>query len=144
MVAADAGRRRFRAPGRHVMAIGALQPGVCAAQREMGFPGMIEVPQRPPVGRVTALAFLAETALVHVFMRMAIDTRRRRVTVRLCRVALRTADHAVQADERVPGDVVIEDEVRMPGFLPVAGIAAAVQLAAMRILAAMTADAILG
>ena len=59
-------------------------------------------------------------------------------------MALRAADHAVQPEQRVIAQVVIEQQVGAPGILAVAGIAVALDFAAVRVLAAMAADAILG
>src|ERR1700736_2957629 len=70
-------RHLYRA-GRLAMAIGALQFTVGTQQRKMRLLGMIKNPQRPSVGRMTALAFLAEAAFVHVIVRMAVDACRRR------------------------------------------------------------------
>ncbi len=75
VVTAAALRRGLHRARRLVMAIGALQLGVGAEQREVigSVLRMIERPQRPAVGRMAALAFLAEAALVHVIVRMAVD-----------------------------------------------------------------------
>ena len=63
------------------MASGALQFRVGAQQCEMRLLRMIEHPQRPAVGRMAVLALLAEPALVHVVVRMAVGTGRRRTAV---------------------------------------------------------------
>ena len=77
------------------VALGALQFGVGAHQRKMRFLGMIENPQRPSIGRMAALAFLAEAAFVHVIMRMAVNACRLRPAEGQRRVALGAADDAV-------------------------------------------------
>ena len=87
--------RHLHRAGRLVMAFGALQFAVGPQQREMRFLGMIEHPQRPSVGGMAALAFLAEAALVHVIVRMAVDAHRRRPAEGQRRVALGAADDAV-------------------------------------------------
>ena len=76
MTAAAHGRILHRA-GRLMMTLSALQLGVSTQQCEVvrRLLCMIERPQRPTVGRVAALAFLAEAAFVHVVVRMAIDAR---------------------------------------------------------------------
>ena len=70
--------RHLHRTRRLAMARGALQLAVCAEQREMRFLRVIETPQRPAVRRMAALALLAEAALVHVLVRMAVDAGRRR------------------------------------------------------------------
>ena len=62
----------------------------------MSFLGVIEGPNLPAVRRVSALALLAEAALVHIIVRMALVARRRRPVERERRVALRAADHPMQ------------------------------------------------
>src|ERR1700726_2704524 len=86
--------------------------------------GMIENPQLPAVGRMAAFAFLAETALVHVIMRMTIVALHRGPIEGQRRVALRTAHHSVQPEQREIGEVVIEDDVGAPLLLTMAGFAA--------------------
>ena len=81
--------------GRFVMTFGALQLTVRPQQRKMRFLGMIENPQRPSVGRMAALAFLAEAAFVHVIVRMTVDAGRRRPAEGQRRVALCATDDAV-------------------------------------------------
>src|SRR5216684_3893908 len=105
---------------------------------------MIKNPQRPAVGRMAALAFLAEAALVHVIVRMALHAYRRRPAVGQRRVALRAADDAVQSEQREFRQVMIECHVGPPRNLAMTGFAPAVDLAAMRVFAAMAAHAVLG
>ena len=97
-VAAAAQRRGLHRARRFVMTIGALQFGVGAEQRKVigSVLRMIEGPQRPPIGRMAGLAFLAETALVHVIVRMAVDAGQRRLVEGQRRVALRAAHHPMQ------------------------------------------------
>ena len=87
--------RHLHRAGRLVMAFGTLQFTVGPQKREVRFLGMIKNPQRPAVGRMAALAFLAEPAFVHVVVRMAVDARRRRPAEGQRRVTLGTADDAV-------------------------------------------------
>src|SRR5437879_1966452 len=65
------GRRLHRTRGL-VMTIGTFQLLVRAEERKMRLLGVVETPQLPSVRRVTALAFLAESALVHVVVRMTL------------------------------------------------------------------------
>ena len=129
---------------RFVVTVGALQLRVRAEQRKVGLLRMIEHPLRPAVRRVTALALFAESALVDIVMGMAVDAVRRRLRERERGMALRTARHAVQSEQREMREVMVEDDVAGPGFLAMAAIAAAREPAAVRILAAMTADAVEG
>src|ERR1700722_19806762 len=96
VVTAPALRRRLHRARRFVMAIGALQLLVGAQERKVSFLGVIEGPNLPSVRRVAALALLAEAALVHVIVRMALVARRRRPVERERRVALRAADDPMQ------------------------------------------------
>ena len=87
--------RHLHCAGRFVMTFGALQLTVGPQQRKMSFLGVVENPQRPSIGRMAALAFLAEAALVHVIVRMAVNARHRRPAEGQRRVALRATDDAV-------------------------------------------------
>jgi hypothetical protein len=117
---------------------------VGARQSKVSLLRMIESPQRPTVRRMTALAFLTETPLVHVIMRMTIDAGLRRSVKGQCRMALRTADDLVEPRNGEIGQVVIEHDVGAPGLLAMTGFASALELAAVRVLTAMAACAILG
>lgn len=144
VVTAPALRRHLDRARRLVMALGALQLGVRTQQGEMSLFRVIENPQRPAVGRVTGLAFLAESAFVHVVVRMAVDARARRPFEGQRRVALRTADDPMQPQQRKTGQIVIENDVGPPSLLAMAGFASALELAAVRVFAAVAAGAVLG
>jgi hypothetical protein len=118
VVTASALLRHLHRAGRLAMAIGTLQLGVRPEQREVSFLGVIEDPQRPTVRGMTIFAFLAEAALVHVIVRMAIDASRRSPSEGQCRVALYAAHHPVQSEEREFPQVMIEYDVAAPGILP--------------------------
>ena len=107
------------------MAGGALQLRVCAQQRKMRLLGVIKHPQRPAVGRMAVVAFLAQAALVNVIVRMALDALQRGLVEAQGRVALRAADDAMQSEQRVLGQVVVEDDVSGPRVLAMTGLAAA-------------------
>ena len=98
MVAAAALRGRLHRAGRFMVAVGALQFGMSAQQREMSLLGVIEYPERPAIWRMTGFAFLAETALVHIIVRMAFRAGLRRLIESQGRMALRAADDSVQAE----------------------------------------------
>src|SRR5450631_1581558 len=144
VVAAAALLRRLHRAWRLAMAFGALQFAVSAQQRKMSLFSVIENPQRPAVGRMAALAFLAEPAFVHVVARMAVDASRRCLTEGHGRVALRAADHPVQTQQREFAQVMIEHDAGPPRILSMTGFAAALELAAVRVFAAMAAQAVLG
>ena len=145
-VTAAAQRRGLHRARRLVMAIGALQLGVGADQRKVirSLLRMIERPQGPAVRRMAALAFLAEAALVHVIVRVAVDAGQGRIIEGQRRMALCAAHHPMQPEQREIGQVVVEHDVGAPGLLAVAGFASALELAAVRILAAMAARTVLG
>jgi len=106
--------------------------------------GVIECPQLPSVRRVAALALLAEAALVHVIVRVALVALPRRLVERERRVALRAADHAMQCQQRKVREVMIEHDVGPPGLLAMASFAAILELAGMRVFALVAAGAVLG
>src|ERR1700722_16408678 len=144
-VTAAAQRGSLHRTRRLVMAIRALQLGVGAEPRK-GIGSvlrMIEGPQRPTVRRMTGLALLAEAALVHIIMRVAVDARQRRLVEGERCMALRAAHHPMQPEQWEIGEVVIEYDVGAPGLLAVAGFAAFLELAAVRVLAAVAARAVL-
>src|ERR1700681_817257 len=132
MAAAAQGRSLHRAR-RLMMAIGALPLGMSAEQWEVigGLLRMIEHPQLPPVGGMTALAFLAEPALVHIVVRMAIVARHGHLVEGQGRVALRAAHDPMQSEQREIREVVIEDDVGAPFLLAMAGFAPTLELAAV-------------
>src|ERR1700692_4345733 len=90
---------------------------------------------------MAALAFLAEAPLVHVVVRMAIDARRRRPVEGQGRVTLRAADDPMQSEQREIGQVMLEHDVGAPSLLSMAGFAAALEFAGMRVFAAVAARA---
>src|ERR1700722_7869720 len=92
---------------------------------------------------MAGLAFLAEPAFVHVIVAVAVDARKRRLVERQRRMALRAAHHPMQPEQREIGEVVIKYDVGAPGFLAVAGFATALELAAVRVFAAVAARAVL-
>lgn len=96
VMTASALHRHFFGARRLDVAIGTLQLAVCAQKRKMSLLPMIEFPQRPSVGRVTALTFLAKAAFVHVVVRMTFDTGFRRSAEGERRMALGTADDTMQ------------------------------------------------
>src|ERR1700722_12799279 len=136
--------RHLHRPGRLTVALRALQLGVRPEQRKVSFLGVIEDPQRPAVRGVAGLAFLAEAALVHVILRVAIDAYGRRPAVGQRRVALRRAHDSMQSEQGKLPQVMIEYDVGAPGILPVTRFASALDLAAVRVFAAMAARTILG
>lgn len=99
---------------RFAMAPGALQLCVGTQQGKVRILRMIEGPQRPTVRRMTALAFRAQSALVHVVLAMAIGACRGSRAERQRCVALRTADDPVQPQQRENRQVMIEQQVGPP------------------------------
>ena len=78
-VTSHAIRRRLAAgAGCLPMAVGTGQLSVCAGEREMRLLVVIELPDRPAIGRMTTLALAAEPAVVHILRGMtavAVDRR---------------------------------------------------------------------
>ena len=93
---------------------------------------------------MTALAFFAETPFVHVVVRMAFDAGDRCAVECQRRVALSATDDPMQAQQRVFRQVVIEHDVRAPCLLTMACVASVLELAAVRVFAAVAARAVLG
>ena len=92
---------------------------------------------------MTGVALLAQAALVNVIVRMALDALQWGLIEGQCGVALRAADDTMQPEQWESGQVVVEHDVGGPGVLSMAGFAAALELAAMRVLAAMASSAVL-
>ena len=108
----------------------------------MRFLLMIELPQRPATRRVATGTLFAEGPFVHIVMCVAIVATHGRAAVYERRVALRAANNAVQTEQRIPGQVVIERDIRAPSLLTMTDIAIASQLPAVWIFAAMAAGAV--
>lgn len=105
---------------------------------------VIERPQWPAVRRMTRLALVAKASFVNVLMRVAIAAGRGCTAEGQRGVALRTAHHPMQAEQRKFGQVMIESKAGAPILLAVALVAGILELAAVRILAAMASGAVLG
>lgn len=144
VMAAPAKRRGLHHAQRLRVAACTLQLGVSAQQRKVGLLRVIEDPQRPAVGRMAGLAFSTQSSLVDVIVGVALDAAFRRMIEGEGRVALRATHHAMQTQQRILGQVMIEYDIGAPGLLTMAGIAAGFELAAMRVIAAMTTGAVLG
>lgn len=142
-VTAHAHRRGLRGARRLAMTGGALQIGVTAGQGKMRLLRVIEVPLRPAIGRMTGLALFAQTAFVHILVRVTVVAAGTRVFEAQSGMALRTAHDPMQPKQWKFAQVVIELEPAPPRLLSMAPIARFAELAAMRILGAMTIDAAL-
>ena len=92
---------------------------------------------------MAGVALLAQAALMYIVLGMTAAACGLRIAERLRRMALHAADDAVQADQWVLRQVVIEANVGAPRILAVACGAFSGHLAAVGILAAMAALAIL-
>jgi len=93
---------------------------------------------------MTGVALLAQAALVNVILRMALDALQWGLIEGQGGVALRAADDAMHPEQWESGQIVVEHNVGGPGVLSMAGFAAALELAAVRVLAAMASSAVLG
>lgn len=138
-----ADRRGLLGARRPAMTGGALHLGVPSGQRKMRLLRMVEGPLRPAVRRMTGLAFFSEAALVHIIVRMTVVARGACVLEIQGAVALRTTREAMQAKQGEFAEVVIEFQPGAPCLLRVALVAGLAELASMRILGAMTIDALL-
>lgn len=134
--------RELHLGGRLPMAVGALQPRVPAAQTEARDALVIEFPDVPAVGRMTAVAFPAEAAGVLVHPLVAAVTVLRRALVGRSQMALLAGDGHVLADELKVGEVVIEAHGDAPTLGNMATVALHSELPRVHVGAAMTADAI--
>ena len=92
---------------------------------------------------MTGVALLAQAALVHVIVRMALHALQWSVVEGQCGVALRATDDTMHPEQWELSQIVVEYNVGGPGVLSMAGFAAALELAAMRILTAMASTAVL-
>lgn len=88
--------RHLHGARRLAMARGALQLAVRAEQREMGFLGVIEHPERPAVDRMARVALLPQSALVNVIVGMAFDALHGCLVEGQRRMTLRATDQAMQ------------------------------------------------
>jgi hypothetical protein len=141
-MADDALLRHLAAAGRLLVTLGALQLRVRAEQRKMCILGMIEDPQRPTVAGVAGVAFIAEAVLVDIVRRVTANAGSGGLIEGQARVALRAAHHAMQPQQGKIRQVVIENDVFAPVILAVTAGAAALELSAMRIFAAVATLAI--
>lgn len=92
---------------------------------------------------MAGVALLAQTALMYIVLGVAAAAGGLRIAERLRRMALHAAHDAVQTEQRVLRQVVIEADVGAPGILAVACGTLSGHLAAVGIFAAMAALAIL-
>ena len=134
--------RHFLCARRFAMTVGALELGVRAQKREMRIPSMIKYPQLPAVRRMAGFALVAKAILVNVIGLVTTNARLGRLAEGLRCMALGAAHHAVQPNQRKGRQIVIETQFAAPTGLPVAAIAAASDLAAVRVFAAMASGAV--
>src|ERR1700733_6902424 len=113
-MAGDAQRRGLDRARRLLMTVGTLEIGVPTEEREAGLLGVIEIPLRPTVRRVTALAFFPEAALVHVLAAVAVDTARGRRRVGQGGMTLHAADHPMQPQQRIGAQIMVKTDAGAP------------------------------
>ncbi len=114
---------------------------VRAKQRKRCLRIVIEKPGRPVDRVVAQTARVAEPALVPVVIAMAIDTSHRGVPEHLRCMTCNALLAAVSAQQREPGQVVIEEQVVGPAELVVAVIARLALGTLVRIVRSMAAVA---
>src|SRR5882724_3649507 len=123
------------------MAVGAADLRVSAQERKAGVGRVIEVPHFPAIRRMALGAVLPETPVVNVVLGVAADAFLGRIIESLCRMALPARDDHVQSRERILRLIVIEAHV-LPFRGRVALLALLAQRAAVRLIGAMTVDAL--
>ena len=122
-MAGDAGRRELVAIEVTRVAAFAGDLRMTAAKRKLGCLVVIEGDRRPLVGGVAGLAIGAISAGVLVVEAMAGDARPGKIFVSLPRMACRTSDRAVRADEGELRFTVVERFNPAPGLLAMATVA---------------------
>src|ERR1700751_501128 len=100
---------------------------VSAGEGEAGLLAMIELPQPPAVRGVTAGTLLAEVALVHIVLLVAVDTLLADLAVLARQMTLLAGHRDVQPDQREAREVVVESQMRTPALGRVALITAAAE-----------------
>lgn len=99
--------------------------GVRPSKGEVGLFGVIEPPLRPIIGRMAVFALATEPAFMHIIRTVAINALGRRAVEGHARVTLRAVDQAVQPDQRIRAQVMIERNAAVPALLAMATVAAA-------------------
>jgi hypothetical protein len=110
----------------------AVEPAMRSRQRILRLAVVIETPARPPIGIVTTCAIGAQPALVVVVL-VAASTDNPRVLERRRAMTFLAGYNRMPADQREPGQVVIECGRSAPTGVAVASLAAAAQLPFMRV-----------
>lgn len=123
------------------MAGEAVEPGVSPGEREPRIAIVIELPERPAVRVVATGTIAAQPALVAVVCTVTRYAVHGRVAKTPRCMALATGHHAMQADQRKTGDVVIERDRLAPAGRLVAVLATLAELALVGIVSAMARDA---
>lgn len=126
------------------MTVRARAAGVRARKREARLLAVVEVPDRPPVGRVTRPAGAAEPALVDIGALVAPDTIPRHALELRLAVALHAWHSDVQPDQRKVREIVVKDQCSPPGLNPMALLAVAPKFPGVYVTRAMAGHAIIG
>lgn len=117
------------------------QPLVFAIKLEPGLAVMVEAPERPVVGGVTAAALGAQRGFMGVLIFVAADAGQGGVFEGLAWVALITAGHGMLADQRETAEVMVKAHTGAEGGFVVTLFAAVTQLAGVNVFATVTTDA---
>ena len=107
-VAGAADHRRLHPVLRSQMAVRTADAGMRTQQGEAGMRSMIEVPLLPAVGTMALGAVLTQCARMRIIAGVTAMTITGCIVEALTQVTLRTADHHVQAGQRIVGQIVIE------------------------------------
>src|SRR2546429_403108 len=115
---------------------------VSTGEGKSGLLAVVELPHFPAVRGVASSAVLAQIALVHVVLAMAVDTLLADVAVLARQMTLLAWNRDVQAHQRKAREVVIEAHAGAPARRRVALIAFLAELAGVRVLRLVTAGAL--
>lgn len=111
---------------------------VRAGERETGVHIMVELPGSPTARVMTAATLIAERALVHVIFAVTRRASAVGIVERHRRVALRTGNIRVRADQRKTRDVMIEADLCDPARRNMTALTLLAELAEMQVIASVT------
>src|SRR6266513_2086417 len=114
---------------------------VRTGEGKSGLLAVVELPHFPAVRGVAASAVLAQIALMHVVLAMAVDTLLADVAVLAGQMALLARNRDVQTHQRKAREVVIEAHAGAPASRRVALIAFLAELAGVHVVRPVAADA---
>jgi hypothetical protein len=141
-VAGEARRVELHLTGGLPMASGACELHVRTCKRKAGFLAVVELPDRPTVGRVAAGALRSERCLVHIIALVAIDAVAGDILVLAREVALLAGHRDVQSQQREARQVMIKADVGAPPCGTMALLALSAEFPRVHVACSMTARAV--